>query len=113
MGSKSEEITAAKKNGSREWAPEDIEFEKNRQEIFWGMKSWTKWVRNEVELQNWQYQNSKKLDEIHHHILNYGDGEEIVWQDDVWGLQNYTQIPPPQCKNTNASMHARGNAKGS
>ena len=36
MGSKSEEITAAKKNGSREWAPEDIEFEKNRQEIFLG-----------------------------------------------------------------------------
>ncbi|KAL3520526.1 hypothetical protein ACH5RR_018675 [Cinchona calisaya] len=52
-----------------------------------------------MEMEKLPCANSKKLDDIHDHILNHGDGEEVVWEYDVWGLQLYTQIPSEQHQN--------------
>lgn len=95
----------AEKNDTRRkdsrtiWTPRLIEYVKNVN-IGWGTKEedlvWDTWQHDEVGMQNWQYENSKKLEDIHSHILYHGDGEEVVWQHDVWGLQQYTEIPKPR-----------------
>ncbi|KAL3520523.1 hypothetical protein ACH5RR_018672 [Cinchona calisaya] len=95
----SEERTAEKENDGRKntritWSPRLIEYEKNKQNRYWGTERLILWRYDEVEMQKWLYENSKKLDDIHNHILHHGDGEEIVWEYDVWGLQQYTEIPP-------------------
>ncbi|KAL3520527.1 hypothetical protein ACH5RR_018676 [Cinchona calisaya] len=99
----SEERTAEKENNGRKdsyikWAARLIEYEKNRPIDFWGMEDSmsTVWNYDEMEMEKLPYANGKKLDDINDHILNHGDGEEVVWEYDVWGLQLYTQIPSEQ-----------------
>ncbi|KAL3520524.1 hypothetical protein ACH5RR_018673 [Cinchona calisaya] len=98
--------TAEKENSGRKdsyvkWTARLTEYEKNRPIDFWGMEDSMSavWNYDEMEMEKLPCANSKKLDDIHDHILNHGDGEEVVWEYDVWGLQLYTQIPSEQHQN--------------
>ncbi|KAL3523302.1 hypothetical protein ACH5RR_016136 [Cinchona calisaya] len=73
--------------------PKIVEAQKNRQ--VWSGRRHVHWnYKPEKMEQNWRWPtNHMELEDIHNHLL-HGDGEEVVWQDDVWGLQQYTQIPP-------------------
>lgn len=87
------------------WSYEMINEQNDASITLWGAEYLINWHYDVEQLQNWLYQNSKILEDIHNHLLHYGDGEEALWQDDVWGLLQYTQIP---------EFHAKdeGRAKG-
>ena len=54
------------------------------------------WAYDEKQLQQvWEWQSEMSFQELLSHVI-YGEGEEVVWDDDVFGVQQNKEISQPQ-----------------